>query len=171
MAGERERDRYGHQSWRERLAEIPAGIRAHPRIALVAAVFIVGWAIMLLLRPTYVTLDDVAAGDCLYIRPNASVDEFAERASCTVSHSHEVLSVAILGAAGDAFPEIDALSSQGEACAAALAAITGEAGADPTLTTSFVSPSEPAWAAGVRRGACLAHRVDGGFLTAPVSGG
>lgn len=168
MDGQRERDRYGHQSWRERLSEVPASIRAHPRLAFVAAVFIVGWIVMLLLRPTYVRIDEVAAGDCLYIRPTASVDEFAERASCTASHSHEVLFVQAVAPTGAPYPDAASLADEQAACQAALAAVGGD-DAEPALSTTFVVPSEAAWQAGTRTGVCLAERMDGEFLTSPVA--
>ena len=167
MAGQRERDRYGRKGWRERLADIPASIRAHPRIAFVGAVFIVGWAILLLLRPTFVSIDQVAAGDCLYIRPTASVDEFAERASCTASHSHEVLFVQAVASMDDPYPDAASLADEQVACRAALSAIGGD-DAEPAMSSTFVVPSEAAWQAGVRTGVCLVERVDGGFLTSPV---
>jgi hypothetical protein len=170
VEGQRERDRYGRQSWRERLSEIPSSIRAHPRIAIVAAVFIVGWAIMLLLRPTYVSIGDVAAGDCLYIRPTASVDEFAERASCGGSHSHEVLFVLEIGSIEDPYPDPPSLADEQAACREALSAAGGD-DAEPALTSTFVTPSETAWQAGIRTGVCLVERVDGGFLTGPLGAG
>jgi Septum formation len=173
----RERDRYGRQDWREQLRDIPATIRAHPGIALVAIVFVALFLIQLLLRPTYVTVLEVAAGDCLYIRAGATapgepgadptVAPFAESAGCDASHSHEVLWVMDLGLPGSAYPGDGSLAEPQAACDRTLSELRGSDPVDGFVATVIV-PSRAAWDAGARAGVCVASRADGGFLDRPL---
>ena len=177
MTGGRERDRYGRKDWREHVSDIPAGIRAHPIVATVAAVMVGGLAILLLLRPTFVTVLEVAAGDCLYIRAETSVDDtpgpdpsigaFAERAGCGASHSHEVLWVRDLGVYETPYPDGGALAEPQDECDRTLEARIGDREPEG-LTATLVPPSPTAWAAGARAGVCTVHRADGGFLDRPL---
>ena len=141
--------------------------------------------VMLLLRPTSVTIDELAVRDCLYIRPGSAgtapaeevllrvsggtpaIPEFAERASCTASHSHEVVRVLDLGGPAAAYPDDGASLTEATAdCVAALAALTGAG--TTSVVVELLVPSPEGWGIGLRTGVCVAGRTDGGFLDQPL---
>jgi hypothetical protein len=183
MTGGRERDHYGRKDWRERVQDAVDGVRAHPRITAVVVVIVGGFALQLLLRPTYVTVHEVAPGDCLYVRAETAADDdpaaeptiaaFAERAACDASHSHEVLWVRELGVYETPYPDDGALAGSQADCDRTLQERLGdEPGGDADaagLTATVIAPSRTAWAAGARAGLCTVSRTDGGFLDRPLS--
>ena len=189
MAGQRERDRYGRRSWGEALSEIPGSLRAHPGATLVASALVGMWAVWLLLRPTYVTIEQIGAGDCLYIRPEVAapanplgetpsaggnprrdVSAFAELAPCQGTHSHEILWVTTLGDPDGVLPQPTDLTEQHTACRDSLLERLGGV-EDAALEASVLVPSAADWDAGARSGACAVFRVDRGLLDRPVGAG
>jgi hypothetical protein len=146
---------------------------------------------MLLTRPAVAGIEELRAGDCLWIHaadaqpgtpgaratgtPAGAVQALyargAERAACDGSHSHEVVAVfALEGASDSPYPGAAVLDERRAACATAFGDWAAGAAADPPLELVTAVPPATAWTDGVRAGACLAARSDGQFLAGPARG-
>jgi hypothetical protein len=191
--GLRERDRYGRASLREQLVGELRALRRHPGVILVAVLVFGGGAALLLTRPQIVQATGLAVGDCLYIHAadaqtdpgssgrrigsdSAVVDALyadgAERASCDMSHSHEVAAVwREDGNAAAPYPGAGELAGMHlDACKAAFAAYVGHPVDGSALDFVVAVPTEGAWSNAVRSGACLVDQADGGFLSGRAQG-
>jgi hypothetical protein len=191
--GLRERDRYGRASLREQLGGELHALRRHPGVILVAVLVLGGGAALALTRPQIVQATGLAVGDCLYIHaadaqtdPGSSgrrigsdssvVDALyatgAERASCEMSHSHEVAAVwKEDGNAAAPYPGAGQLASLHlAACQAAFQTYVGHAVDGSELDVVVAVPTEAAWSDAVRSGACLVEQADGGFLSSRAQG-
>lgn len=183
----RERERYSHASVAEQLADGIAGLRRNRTLLGVLGVIVLGLLALIVLRPTVVRWEELAAGDCIYVRATGSQDidarpigtddairarlrgSGAELAGCTLSHSHEVVAIVPVGDVGGAYPGQAALTDAATgACERALAA----RGVDPSVVEPLVVPPDEARfeAMAAPHAVCLAQRRDGQFLTAPVGG-
>ena len=183
--GLRERDRYGRASLREQLAGEVEALRGQRWLMVVIALLVGGAAILLIARPQVVRVPALATGDCLYIHaPDAEQDlpgrrigtdtgvvtalyeAGAERASCDLSHSHEVAAVpAFEENAVAPYPGSGALTDRLRGpCEAAFTAYVGRPPAGSEFDLVIAVPPEPAWTAGIRLGACLVNRHDGDFM-------
>ncbi len=185
-----ERKRYQRASLAEQLRGELRALRRHPGVLLTAVLVLGGGIILNLVRPQDVTIGALAAGDCLYIRAEDAARDLdpgrpigsdaaairtlyaigAERASCDLSHSHEVISAT-------AFPEPAGAVYPGEAalvdrlgCAAGFTAYVGHAPEGSELELVVAVPDEAAWDATSRVGACLVARRDGEFLSGRAKG-
>ena len=191
--GLRERDRYGRASIGEQLAGELHALRRHPGVILVAVLVFGGGAVLALTRPQLVDVNGLAVGDCLYVHAadaqndpgttgrrigtdSAIVDSLyssgAERASCDMSHSHEVAAVwKEDGNAAAPYPGADQLSRVHlAACQAAFEAYVGHPVDGSELDFVVAVPTEGAWSDAVRSGACLVEQADGGFLSSRAQG-
>jgi hypothetical protein len=189
--GLRERDRYGRASIRERLGDELQALRGQPWLILVIALILGGAAILLITRPQVVRVPALAAGDCLYIHASdakedppgrpigtdtgviaALYEAGAERASCDLSHSHEVAAVpAFEENAVAPYPGSGTLTDRiRETCAAAFTAYVGRTPDASELDLVIAVPPEPAWTDGIRLGACLVNRDDGAFMGSRAAG-
>ena len=189
--GLRERDRYGRASLVEQLGGELNALRRHPGVMLVAVLVLGGAAILVLTRPQVVRVTGLAAGDCLYIHAadaqedppgrrigtdSSVVDALygtgAERASCDMSHSHEVASAwSFEENAVAPYPGFGALSDRRLAdCEAAFAAYVGRPSRGSPLDLLVAVPTEAAWDDGIRAGACLVESRDGNFLLSRAQG-
>ncbi len=188
----RERDRYRHASLREQLGGELASLRRHPGVVLVLVLLFGGWLFLQLTKPPFLHVDQLAAGDCLYIHaadadtdtPNgrpagtssAAVDALylqgAERAPCDGSHSHEVILQTVFpDAPGTAHPGSAVLTGRNRAaCEAAFTGHVGRPSDGSALELVVAVPPENAWTAGVRAAPCLVGSLDGHFLTGPAKG-
>lgn len=174
----REGERYGRAGLGERtrgaLGELGSSLGAVAVLVLLVG----GWLLLRFLTPSVVGLAELRAGDCLYIRaadpegnppigtPSAVRDALvrggAERASCALSHGHEVVAVVPLPAGGfQGQPGL--MDAADPPCRAAFVQLT-----DPGLALTVVVPDMGAWNSGVRVAACLVHRADGRFLDRDV---
>ena len=185
--GLRERDRYGRASLSEQLAGELKALRGQPWLLLVLLFVVGGGVVLLLLRPQVVQVTSIAAGDCLYIRSGdadsqgvgtgrrigtdtgvilALYENGAERASCDLSHSHEVAEVPRFAENAVAtYPGSAALTDRLRArCQAAFQAYVGRPVEGSAFDLVIAVPPEEAWTNGIRRGACLVGRADGEFM-------
>ncbi len=190
---QRERDRYARASVREQVTDALSGLRRQPGVVAVLVAVLGGWLFFLVTRPPVVSVDGLAAGDCLYIhagdadtdsatgRPAGSAPAQlqalylagAERASCGGSHSHEVvLQLRFPEASGAAYPGAAALDARNaEACRTAFETyIGGPEDASPYQLLVAV-PDEAAWGRGVRAAPCLLGTRDGSWLLRPARAG
>jgi hypothetical protein len=188
MPGTRELDHYAKASLREQAADLVETLRRNPAVVVIAGIVLGGWLLLNLMTPAPVRVQQLAAGDCIYIhavdadtdsptgRPagtstgavTALYDAGAEKASCDGSHSHEVaLQTAFPDAEGAAYPGASTLVERNRAaCEAAFEGYVGVPAADSELSLVVAVPSEPAWAKGVRAAPCLVGTSDGQFLLA-----
>lgn len=183
--GLRERDRYRRASIAEQLGGELHALRGHPGIILVAVLVLGGGAVLAVLRPQVVQVTALAAGDCLYVHAadaqadgpgrqivtdTAIVDGLyaagAERASCGLSHSHEVAATFVLEEnAVASYPGAGVLDErQLAACEAAVAAYVGHPLEGSAFDVLVAVPTEDAWTDAIRTGACLVERRDGRFM-------
>jgi hypothetical protein len=183
--GLRERDRYGRASLREQLGDEVRALRGQPWLILVITLIVGGAAILLITRPQVVRVPALVAGDCLYIHAADAKDDppgrrigtdtgvvialyeaGAERASCDMSHSHEVAAVpAFEENAVAAYPGSGTLTDRiRDTCATAFTAYVGRAPDASEFDLVIAVPPEPAWTDGIRLGACLVNRDDGEFM-------
>ncbi len=178
----RERDRYGRASAGEQFRGAFLSFWRNRTARILAAIILTVGLILLLLTPEIVPLSRVAGGDCLYLRPPGPSDldiqpqipgspielapfDEVERASCDLSHSHEVSAVFAVGAAGDAYPGLTALvDANGPRCGPAFEAYVGRALAGSRYGTAVWVPSDATWGHGVRTGACVVFSADLGML-------
>ena len=191
--GLRERDRYGRASLSEQLAGELHALRGQPWLILVLLFVVGGGVVLLLLRPQVVKVTSIATGDCLYIRSAdansqgagpgrrigtdtgvilALYEDGAERASCDMSHSHEVAAVPRFAENAVApYPGSGALTDRLRAsCEAAFQAYVGRPSDGSAFDLVIAVPPEDAWTNGIRVGACLVGRGDGEFLAKHARG-
>jgi hypothetical protein len=191
-----ERARYGRKSLREQLGDVIGWIAIHR----VATAMVVGFlAVGLLLAGTQglqVDPASLAVGDCLYVRTDAAQgddrpigDEHdvaltllaggAERASCAVSHGHEVSAIVTPAVLPTPSPGatpalLDATSIRavtGPLCNAAFAGYVGHALDGSRYATFPVVPDAggaAAWLNDGRRTICLVARADGQWMDHPA---
>jgi hypothetical protein len=188
----RERDRYRRASLREQLGGELASLRMHPGVILVLVLLFGGWLFLQLTKPPVLHVDQLSAGNCLYVHaadadtdtPNgrpagtstaavaALYAEGTEGASCDSSHSHEVvLQVVFPDPPGTSYPGSAALTGRNRAaCEAAFTGYIGRASEGSELELVVAVPPENAWTRGVRAAPCLVGRLDGRFLGGPAKG-
>jgi len=155
-------------------------------------VLVVGGAgVLLVLRPQVVRVPALATGDCLYIRAADAQNDLpgrrigtdtgviaalyeagAERASCDLSHSHEVAAVPEFPENALApYPGPGALTDRlRDTCESAFAAYVGRPSAGSAFDLVIAVPPEGAWTDGIRLGACLVNRHDGDFMADRAGG-
>jgi hypothetical protein len=187
----REREKYPRASLGEQLAGELRALRRHPGVLLVALLVVGGGAVLLITRPPVVRVQDLAAGDCLYIRaadaseepPGSRIGtdgavvealyrEGAERAGCDASHSHEVIDAwSFEERAVDEYPGAAALRDRSvAACRSAFEAYVGRPADGSAFGFVLAVPSNEYWDDGMRAAACLLERRDGDFLAGPARG-
>jgi hypothetical protein len=178
----RERDRYRRASIREQVSDELRGIWANRTARVVIGVLLLGWLVMLVLTPRPLRMTELAAGDCVYLRapgtsdlgsdtPNLPATERAlaevtagERASCDLSHSHEVSTTFRLEGPDD-YPGWDTLVALNSArCDAAFEEFVGHGLAGSRYATAIWVPPPAAWTEGERDAACLVFDRNGAFL-------
>jgi hypothetical protein len=185
-----EREKYPSASLAEQLRGELRALRRHPGIVLTAVLVLGGGVILNLVRPQDVAIRDLAAGDCLYIRADDAARDLdpgrpiggdaaairalyaigAERASCDLSHSHEVISATTFAEpAGAGYPGEAALVDR-MGCEAGFTAYVGHAPDGSELELVFAVPDGAAWDAASRVGACLLARRDGEFMSGRARG-
>lgn len=179
----RERDRYRRASLREQVGDALRGFWNDPIARFVAIVLLGGLLVLRLLTPEVVTLSALRTGDCVYLRPPGPTVltgearpvvatpadlqgyDVAERASCDLSHSHEVSDTFSVGAAADAYPGLAALVEAYEPrCDAAFEAFVGHPLAGSLYATAVAVPDARRWAAGARSGVCVVFNADRSLL-------
>jgi hypothetical protein len=178
----RERDRYRRASWAEQVREGFLGFWRSRTARIVAAILLVGLLLLRLTTPEVVRMSQLVVGDCTYLPPAGPSDpiaptrvagtpaeleryDLAERASCDLSHSHEVSAVFTVGEPGDAYPYLGALTdAYGGTCVAAFEPYIGRAAEGSRYTTAIAIPSVNAWRDGVRTAACLVFNADRSLL-------
>jgi hypothetical protein len=185
-----ERDRYPRASLADQLRGELAAMRRHPGVVLTAVLVLGGGVLLNVVRPQTVAIRDLAAGDCIYIRAADAANDTgtgrpigsagqaiqalyangAERASCDLSHSHEVISTATFPEAGGvAYPGASALEER-LGCVAGFTAYVGRAPDGSELELVMAVPDEPAWRQTSRVGVCLLARRDGAYLSGHARG-
>jgi hypothetical protein len=181
----RERDRYGRQSLGERLGEAWTWFRGNRNAQIVVGAVVLGMLVLIVLTPGTVRFDELAEGDCLFVRTRSAVDldtstpigdpstisaillaEGAERTSCDGSHGHEVIAVVELPEpVGAAYPGSGPLSAEHTpSCVAAFEPYVGRPAEGSTYAAFVVVPDEARWTDGARSVACLLQRVDGRYM-------
>jgi hypothetical protein len=204
----REIDRYQRATLREQLLELLGWFRTHKAIGAILVVFAIGWLTQIVAPPRPADPVDLAVGDCLYARTGSSMDVGptarpigppadveavvlagrAERASCSLSHGHEVSAVVALGAPGSAGASGDPGSAAptpagtGAAamtgirafvqarCDAAFEVYVGRSAAGSIYETFAAVPTLERWEAGERTAVCLVARRDGQWMGSPARG-
>lgn len=187
----RENDRYRRQSLFEQAVDELRGMRRHPRIMAVLGVIVLGGVVLQLAQPQVIRLEDLRAGDCIYIptpsggqvdsaraigtsaeAANGLVQAGAERAPCDGSHSHEVAAAFVLAdPSGTPFPGPGVLEERQRAtCEAAFATYIGHAVAGSRFDLTVVVPTQVAWEAGRRAGACIVSNTDATFMASRAGG-
>lgn len=188
----RERDRYARASLREQAGDLVASLRRHPGVVAILVVVFGGWLVLNLTTPAPLRVDDLQAGDCLYIhaadadtdsptgRPAGSSTSAvaalysggAEKASCDGSHSHEVLlQTTLADGAGTEYPGRDALVERTRvACEAAFTQYVGRPPQGSAMELIVAVPPDASWTDGVRSAPCLVGDPKGQFLLKPVRG-
>ncbi len=188
----RERDRYARASLREQAGDLVASLRRHPGVVAILVVVFGGWLVLNLTTPAPLRVDDLQAGDCLYIhaadadtdsptgRPAGSSTSAvaalysggAEKASCDGSHSHEVLlQTTLADGAGTEYPGRDALVERTRAaCEAAFTQYVGRPPQGSAMELIVAVPPDASWTDGVRAAPCLVGDPAGQFLLKPVRG-
>ena len=165
-------------------------LRRHPGILTLIVVVIGGFAFLRVTTPQTERIERLRTGDCIYVRaadadtlgsrPVGSPGEVAaalnrdgaERASCDLSHSHEVADiVAFPEVLGTPYPGTQALiERERPRCEAAFAALVGRPVAGSAFELTIVVPPQAGWDQGRRAGLCLVGRADGGFLQRRAAG-
>jgi len=192
----RESDRYPKATLRQQAEDFVGWFPAH-RNGTAAIAIVVGLAVLYrVLTPSVVGLDDLRAGDCLFVRTASAISPLdaspgapasvrqailsggAEEASCDLSHSHEVSGLVDLDdhddadAAGapPAYDPVALLARAEDACAGQLPGYLGlPPGATSAAWVGFaVIPDERLWERGARVAACLVTSADGRFPTTPA---
>ena len=177
-----ERDRYRRASLREQLAGEIGAFWGNRTLRAFALLVVGGLAILWLLTPKPVAPVELVSGDCVHLRLPGSTDiasgvpqaatttreltmvVSAERASCDLSHSHEVSTTVAL-AGPDAYPGWAALAEAGGGgCDAAFGAFVGRPLDESRYGTTLWVPTADAWAAGERDGICLIFNKDATYL-------
>jgi hypothetical protein len=187
----REIEKYRRAGIREQVAGTWNDFMGRPGLVALALVILGGFLVLRIVLPVTVTLADLESGDCLYVPvpsqdlaggPAIGIDSEiraqllstgAERASCTMSHGHEVAGVLrVVGEPLAPFPGTAAL--EGPAAGACLADATSYLGRDVAgspYSILVVMPDEARWMEGLRTGVCLVHRTDGRFMDRPARAG
>jgi len=180
---EREHDRREIEKYRraplaERLTEPFVWLRAHPPVAIVVVLFVVGTIAAVVAPPRSATPWDHPVGDCHYLRTSgqivserpigapASVARVllgggAEQASCNASHGHEVMATVI---APSSSAEVDAT------CAADFEGYVGHPLAGSRYEIITAIPTTEDVAAGNNLAVCLVARIDGQWMDHPAKG-
>lgn len=203
----REIDRYQKATLREQLLELFGWFRTHKAVGAILVVFAIGWIVQIAAPPRPADPADLAVGDCLYARTGSSMDVGptarpigapadveavvlagdAERASCSLSHGHEVSAVVALGApgssvAGDPGSVAPTPAGTGAAamtgirafvqarCDAAFEAYVGRPATGSIFETFGAVPTLERWQAGERTAICLVARRDGQWMGSPARG-
>ena len=183
----RERDRYGRETLSERLGNVIGWFRAHPLALVPLAIFLGGIVIQSVAPQRSARPNDLAIGDCLFVRTSAAgviganarpIGELkevaevlmrgaAERASCSASHGHEVSGIVPVDRQPDdaEFGVALALAMQ---CDSAFVGYVGHPEVDSVYQSLVVMPTDEAWAAGVHRVICLVARKDGQWMREPA---
>jgi hypothetical protein len=175
----RERDRYRRASLGEQIREGFLGFWRNRAARLIAAVVLGGFLILRLLTPEIVPFAELKTGDCVYLRPPGPAElttsvrpvpattadlltyGAAERAACSLSHSHEVSDAFSVGDAGTTYPGVDALlAASGERCEAAFEPFIGRGPDGSAYGTALAVPGVTAWEGGPRYGVCFVFRRD-----------
>lgn len=117
---------------------------------------------------------DLRAGDCFDQGADQTVATVNAR-PCGEPHTNEVFVVLTYappsGAAGDAFPGLDALNAFADAaCGQAFTAYVGRPADQSALNYATLVPSEEGWKQGDRYVTCSAFTDDGSPLTGSVRG-
>jgi hypothetical protein len=186
-----ERERYRRAGFTDQVRDGILGLRQHPGIVLLIVVVVGGFAFVRLTTPTADRFETFNTGDCVYIRAGTGDNlgggraigtaseisdvlyrDGAERAACEMSHSHEFADVFPFSESfGDPYPGTGALQErQQAACETAFETFVGHAVMGSQLELTVVVPTQSAWDAGRRVGACLVSRVDGSFLSGKAAG-
>jgi putative regulator of septum formation len=130
-----------------------------------------------------VALSALRTADCVYLRPPgptvltaearlvpaspAELQGFgaAERASCDLSHSHEVSDAFTVGEPAASYPGLPSLvETFGPRCDAAFAAFVGHPLAGSAYETALAVPDPDGWSAGARYGVCFVFNADRSLL-------
>ena len=191
MTGMRERERYGRKSLAERVSDAWAWFRGNRNAQIVVGLIAAGLALLFVLTPSTVRFDQLAEGDCLFVRTRSAVDldrstsigdpsaiaaillaDGAERTACDQNHGHEVIAVGTLdGAPGDPYPGSGPLRAAEEVrCEAAFEPYVGRPADGSAFVAFVVVPDDIRWDAGSRTVACLLQRADGRYLDRPARG-
>ena len=176
-----ERDRYPRASLREQLAGEIGGFWGNRTLRAFALLVLGALADPWLLTPRPVAPVQLVSGDASISacpaaptsrparprqrRPPGRLTRVvaAERASCDLSHSHEVSTTVAL-AGPDAYPGWAAVAEAGGGgCEAAFEAFVGRPLNESRWTKVWV-PSADGWAAGERDGICLIFNDDATYL-------
>ena len=186
-----ENERYQHASLIDQALDELRNLVRNPKVLLVLVILVAGLVGLVLIQPSVVQLEGLRAGDCIYVpipghdvtggdRPAGQTTEVvdgliragAERASCDMSHGHEVAAAFVLAdPLGAPYPGTGALRDrQGPACEAAFESYVGRPSAGSALELIVVVPDAAAWDKGRRSGACLVGNVDGTFLSGRAGG-
>ena len=179
----RERDRYRRTPLWEQLRDELVGIWRNRTARIVIVVLLAAFALSRLLEPPVVSLGELAVGECAYLRAPGQSDiaadtprvpatpadlqviETAERASCDLSHSHEVSAVFSVGKPGAPNPGLAALVAEYAArCDDAFEAFVAHPAAGSVYATALAVPSTDLWQAGARYGICFVFNADRTFM-------
>lgn len=184
----RERDRYQRAGFRQSIDEFFGWFPAHPSgstgLALVAATLIA----LRILTPSPLVVADLHPGQCLYVRPPGGSDVLGrqgastdlevtialvnggvEQASCSGSHSHEVVAVLVRPEAPGTPLTAEVAAAADASCKTAAVAYLGQA-ADATGPSVVLAglPTETAWKGGSRTLVCLVGAPNGAFTSTPA---
>jgi hypothetical protein len=184
----RERDRYQRAGFRQSIDEFFGWFPAHPSgstgLALVAATLIA----LRILTPSPLVAADLHPGECLYVRPpggsgvmgrqGASTDlevgialanGGVEQASCSGSHSHEVVAVLVRPEAAGTPLIAEVAAAADASCRTAAVAYLGlPDGSTGSSEVLAGLPTETAWNEGSRTLVCLVGAPNGAFTSTPA---
>jgi hypothetical protein len=179
----RERDRYRRTPLWEQVRDELVGIWRNRTARIVIVVLLAAFALSRFLEPPVVSLGELAVGDCVYLRaPGQSNDAteaiqvpatpadlqiigIGERASCDLSHSHEVSAAFTVGQPAAPYPGLDALLAEHSArCDEAFEAYVGHPMAGSAYATALAVPSTDLWQTGARYGICFVFNADRTFM-------
>jgi hypothetical protein len=185
----RERDRYPRASPLELLGNELRNLRGHPGLIAIIVLVAGGWLVLQVTQPKVARVDQLTAGECIYIPIPSSgglevttgsegtflgmlYQSGTELAPCDASHSHEVLATwTYEDAPGAAFPGPTALEAgRREGCDDAFATYVGVPEASSVYTYALGTPDQASWDKGTRTGICLLYRRDQSLLTGPARG-
>jgi hypothetical protein len=186
-----ENERYQHASLLDQALDELRNLARNPKVLLVLVILVAGMVGLVLIQPSIVQVEGLRAGDCIYVpipgndltagdRPVGPTTEVvdgliragAERASCEMSHGHEVAAAFVLDDPPDApYPgTVELEKRQQAACEAAFVSYVGRPSAGSALEPIVVVPDAAAWDKGRRSGACLVGNADGKFLSGRAGG-
>jgi hypothetical protein len=170
-----ERTRYGRKSLRERAEDFLNWPGEHPILTGVILVFVVVGILLSVSRGLLVAPQDLAVGDCLFVRTGTAPDDARpigddraateavlagrmEQTSCSASHGHEVSALVDLTTL--AYPT----SESQVRCRDAFAGFVGRALEGSRYVTFAVNPAAGATGDGKDVGVCLVARADGQWM-------